>query len=910
MPEAGVGIVPIRPELDQRALDGAFSSIGARMQSFGKSMFRSGAIMSAAITAPIVLGFKAAFDAASDMAETVSKSNAVFGESASRIESWSKTAATSFGQSQQQALDAASSFGNMFSQLGIGSEVAAEMSTSMVELASDFASFHNADITSVLVAQQAAFRGEYDALQRFVPTINAAAVEQKALAMTGKEATSELTLQEKALATNALMFENAGDAIGDFDRTAEGAANKQRILRAQLADSAATIGAQLIPIVQKLIGWVQQAVEWFAELGQPMKNVVLVSAALLAALGPIVSLIGALAVAVGFLISPVGLVVLGIAALAAGAIYAYTHFDAFREVVDKVVAWVTSVAIPGVQAFGAELARWGQSVLPQVREAIEHFVSVITAAWKLFGEDILTVVKAAWQHVSETIQNVLKVIQGVIQTALAVINGDWGKAWDGIKKIVDGVWSQMKNIVETGFTLVKATVSAGIAGIVAFFREMPGRVVAALAALGNQLASLATAALGAMRSAVVTTGAAVILWFHNLPGLIMGALGDIAGRTFAVGVAIVRGMINGVASMAGALAAKVKSVVSVSGIDVARSVLGIGSPSKVFFGFGQDTINGFIKGLEDKKQSLEKTMKDIFEKAVGGVSEMLSGFGAIGSERSARESIVGAEQDLRKARERGEDLPLLITEAEERLAEMRADASVKASELRAAERSLADLRQEQADMATTIEKAHRKVQDAELGLLAATNGLLSAGASLLDQGPETVELFVALAEKAGLTRARIDELYGSFMALRDIAAGAMTPLGSVMDWTQPATWRQAGFTEEEVWHLHQLQATGASGAQFATDLDTILARHGRGSHLARLHDGGVYRSPRPGGEGLALLRDREHVFTPEQMASGGAGLTVNVTGSIYADDLVARIRAEMEANAREQRQRARAGWAA
>jgi hypothetical protein len=36
--------------------------------------------------------------------------------------------------------------------------------------------------------------------------------------------------------------------------------------------------------------------------------------------------------------------------------------------------------------------------------------------------------------------------------------------------------------------------------------------------------------------------------------------------------------------------------------------------------------------------------------------------------------------------------------------------------------------------------------------------------------------------------------------------------------------------------------------------------------IPRLHTGGEFRSPVPGGEGLALLRDREHVLTPEQMA--------------------------------------------
>lgn len=36
-----------------------------------------------------------------------------------------------------------------------------------------------------------------------------------------------------------------------------------------------------------------------------------------------------------------------------------------------------------------------------------------------------------------------------------------------------------------------------------------------------------------------------------------------------------------------------------------------------------------------------------------------------------------------------------------------------------------------------------------------------------------------------------------------------------------------------------------------------------------LHTGGIYRSPGASGEGLALLRDREGVFTPEQMAAMG-----------------------------------------
>ncbi|MBK6858155.1 MAG: hypothetical protein IPG97_16785 [Microthrixaceae bacterium] len=66
----------------------------------------------------------------------------------------------------------------------------------------------------MIEAQTAAFGGEYDALQKFVPTINAAAVEQQALAETGKSSARELTAQEKALATYSLMLAGAGKASG------------------------------------------------------------------------------------------------------------------------------------------------------------------------------------------------------------------------------------------------------------------------------------------------------------------------------------------------------------------------------------------------------------------------------------------------------------------------------------------------------------------------------------------------------------------------------------------------------------------------------------------------------------------------------------------------------------------------
>lgn len=204
-------------------------------------------------------------DAASNVTEAQNKVNEVFDSSAGKVREWAQEADQSAGLSERAALDAAGSFGNMFAQLGIGRERAGDMSIAISELAADFASFHNADISEVIIAQQAAFRGEYDAVQRFVPTINAAAVEQKALEMGLASTTKEISAQDKALAAYQLMIDDAGDAMGDFDRTSDGLANQQRILAAQWENVTAKLGTALLPAAEAVVTELNKILDMNAE---------------------------------------------------------------------------------------------------------------------------------------------------------------------------------------------------------------------------------------------------------------------------------------------------------------------------------------------------------------------------------------------------------------------------------------------------------------------------------------------------------------------------------------------------------------------------------------------------------------------------------------------------------------------
>ena len=268
----------------------AFADMEKSSASLGTSLLKIGAALGGMYA--LKRGFDITTEAASSLNETVNKSDTIFGANAAEIRKWSESSATALGMSKQAALENAATLGNMFKQLGAGGDTATRSSQQMIKLATDLASFHNVagGATQVLEGMQAAFRGEYDSLQRYIPTIKAASVEQQALAMTGKESTKELTDLEKALAAQAIMMRDAGDAVGDFAKTSGDLANQERILEAQIKDAEAAIGQGLLPvkkeIVKQMSAWITANKDFIAgDLKGYLENLLPVVKGLMAGIG-------------------------------------------------------------------------------------------------------------------------------------------------------------------------------------------------------------------------------------------------------------------------------------------------------------------------------------------------------------------------------------------------------------------------------------------------------------------------------------------------------------------------------------------------------------------------------------------------------------------------------------------------
>lgn len=190
--------------------------------------------------------------AASDLGESINAVNQIFGESAKTILDWGKETANSYGLSQRAFNQMATPMGAVLKNLGFSQDEVATSTINLTKRAADMASVFNTSVPEALEAINSALRGEANPIERYGVSVNAAAVEARALAMTGKESASALTDQEKAAARLAIIFEQTDAVAGDFANTSDQLANKTRIQQARMEELQATIGTKLLPIQLKI----------------------------------------------------------------------------------------------------------------------------------------------------------------------------------------------------------------------------------------------------------------------------------------------------------------------------------------------------------------------------------------------------------------------------------------------------------------------------------------------------------------------------------------------------------------------------------------------------------------------------------------------------------------------------------
>jgi hypothetical protein len=247
--------IPIISEFNGAGIDKAVKEFQKLTSSADKTAFalKKMALPAAAVFGAIAVGGYKAAQQASDLNETINKTNVIFGRASKSVQSFASSAAKNLGMANQEALDFAATFGGLGKMAGKTGDDLGKFSTDLVALTADIASFNNANPADVALALGAALRGESEPIRKYNVLINDAAVKAEAMAMGLYKGTGNLDQQAKVLATHRLILKQTTDQQGDFNNTIDSAANQQKILTATIKDATTKIGQAFLPVLETVL---------------------------------------------------------------------------------------------------------------------------------------------------------------------------------------------------------------------------------------------------------------------------------------------------------------------------------------------------------------------------------------------------------------------------------------------------------------------------------------------------------------------------------------------------------------------------------------------------------------------------------------------------------------------------------
>ena len=219
------------------------------------------ALIGGALVFQVGRGANALIQLASAAEEMRNKSATVFGAFAGEVTRELNTFADATGRSIIELEGMAASVQDTFVPLGFARGEAADLSVQLTKLATDVASFQNAQDPDVMQAFQSALVGNHEAVRRFGIVITEATLQAELNRMGIRKNIKEITNEEKVRARLNLLIAGSTDAIGDAEKTAGSFENRQKRMNSALQDLAVGVLTPLLPKLADLAGKIADAAD-------------------------------------------------------------------------------------------------------------------------------------------------------------------------------------------------------------------------------------------------------------------------------------------------------------------------------------------------------------------------------------------------------------------------------------------------------------------------------------------------------------------------------------------------------------------------------------------------------------------------------------------------------------------------
>ncbi len=365
-------------------------------------------------------------------------------------------------------------------------------------------------------------------------------------------------------------YNKLADAINNADGTAQEMADIQldnlmgqlTLLKSALEGMAIAFGNLLLPQLKSLVSFLQGLVDYINSLDESQKKALITILEIVAAIGPMLLIVGKISTLVGTLIpmlsggaglsaaltlltGPIGIVIAAVAALA--------------------VAWATDFG--GIRETTFE-------ILEQIKEIIVTVWNFIKTAW---NEDLLGI-RTITEDTLALIENALSFSLTWIQDTLAIfidlIKGDWGALWEDCETLLSDSLTDMQGVLEAALELQVDTILN----------------------IGVSIYNAVSTAWQNYQLAVQNRHNAFMVWWNRAKEDPIKAISELGPRLYAIGTKIFTDFWNGIKSVWANIANWVQEQVDwlLEKIASVTSSSTTESPPSITNGYG----GGFASGLD------------------------------------------------------------------------------------------------------------------------------------------------------------------------------------------------------------------------------------------------------------------------------------------------------------------------
>jgi len=676
MADEDIGALIVRIEADISDLTNNFNKVSGKIETAGKSAISFGDVLKANVLSGAILGglkimgnligsaadkligfAKSGIEVASNLQEVQNVVDTTFGESASAIDKFAKSAATNFGLSELSAKQFSGTMGAMLKSTGLAGDAVTEMSTNLSGLAGDMASFYNLDAEDAFNKLRSGISGETEPLKQLGINMSVVNLETYAMSQGIKKSYKDMTQAEQTTLRYNYIMQATADAQGDFAKTSDSYANQQRIMQLNMENLSATIGGKLLPVANALTGAfsglisgelniddfvsrLQEAMEQLFETGQKyIPDIVKMGGTLLSSL---------LDGIIGFLPTLLESGVPIVTSLITGIVNALPKLA-------QVAITVISELVKSLLLMLPDMLRAGMEILTAIINGIAQSLPELIP---IAIQSILTMIKTLYENMPMLIDAGIQLLQGLatgIMDALPLLIGMLPgiiQAWS------DFMNESLPQIAETGVSVLISLINGLIEALPQLIAMLPTIISTILSVLTKNLPQIINAGItilialinGLIGAIPQLVDAAIQIIFaivdflldpSNISTLISAAIQIVIalasgivqaipqlmasviklitsiGEKFRsinwgdIGLGIIKGIANGILNGAATIATAAKNAAQ-SALTAAKNLLGIHSPSSV----AEDEVGdqfglGIVRGIEKSKKLITSAVEGL-----------------------------------------------------------------------------------------------------------------------------------------------------------------------------------------------------------------------------------------------------------------------------------------------------------